>query len=114
MTTELWRGWAFGGLVELGYALELLLGAITVLMGCIGVFLCLAGANGSFENALIGREYNAKSENRPIIEMAPSLKAGQVTIRLEPGYFRLFRRHRCVVTIRGALEEAGDSDQEVW
>jgi hypothetical protein len=115
MTTELWRGWAFGGLGELGYALELLLGAITVVMGCIGLFLCLTGVNGSFETAFIGREeYNAASENRPLSERAPSGKGGQVTIRLVPGYFRLFRRHRCVVTIRGALEDACDADREVW
>ena len=114
MTTELWRGWVFGGLGELGYALELLLGAITVVMGCIGVFLCLAGANGSFETAFIGREYNAASENRPLSERALSGEGGQVTIRLEPVYLRLFRRHRCVVTIQGTLEDACDADREVW
>jgi hypothetical protein len=114
MTTELWRGWALGGIGELGYALELLLGAITAVMGCIGVLLCLMGVNGSFETASIGREYSAATEDRPLGESGPSGESGQVTVRLEPGYFPLFRKHRCVVTIREAFEDACETDREVW
>jgi hypothetical protein len=114
MATELWRGWAFGGLGELGDVLELLLGATTVVMGCIGVLLCLMGTNGSLETAFIEREYSPASEDRPLSETAPSGMDGQVTIRLEAEYFRFFRRHRCVVTIREALEDAREKDREVW
>ena len=113
MTTELWRGWAFGGLGELGYALELLLGAITALMGCICVLLSLMGANGSLETAFIERGYSAANENRRLSETAPSSQSRQVTIRLEPGYVRLFRRRRCVVTVREAIEDACETDSEV-
>jgi hypothetical protein len=105
MTTELGRGGVFGGLGGLGYVIELLVGATTVVLGCIGVLLCTLGRNGSLESAFIEREYSA-SEDRPL--------SGQVTIRLEPEYFRLFRRHRCVVTIRGAPEDAREKDREAW
>ncbi len=114
MTTELWRGWAFGGLGELGYAFELLLGAATVVMGCIGVLRCLVGANGSVETAFIEREHGALREDHPISKTAPSCNGGQVTIRLEPGHSRSFRRHRFVVTIREALEDVGEKDREIW
>jgi hypothetical protein len=114
VTTELWRGWAFGALGELGYALELLLGAATVVMGCIGVLWCLTGAKGSFETAFNEQEYSRASEDRHLSETGRSGKGGQVTIRLESGYLRLFRRHRCVVTVRGAVEDACDKDREVW
>ena len=114
MTTELWRGWAFGGLGELGYALELFLGAATVLMGCVGVLQCVTGANGSFETAFIEREYGVLSANHPNGETAPSCKGGQVTIRLEPGHSRFFRRHRCVVTIREAVEDVCEKDRGIW
>jgi len=114
ITTELWRSWTFGSIGELGYALELLLGAVTVVMGCVGVLLCLMGGNGSLETAFNGREYIAASEDRLLSETAPSGKGGQVTIRIEPEYSRLFRRHRCVVTIREALGDAPEKDREVW
>jgi hypothetical protein len=115
MTTELWRGWPLGGLGEVGYALELLLGAITVVMGCIGVLLCLMGKNGILETAFNEREYSVASEDLPLSETAASRKSEQVTIRLEePRYFHLFRRRRCVVTIREALEDACVAVREVW
>jgi hypothetical protein len=114
MTSELWRGWAFVDLGELGYALELLLGATTVVMGCIGVLLCTMGANGSLETAFIKQGCSASSEDSPLSAAAPSGKGGQVTIRIEPEYSRLFRRHRCVVTIREALGDAPEKDREVW
>jgi hypothetical protein len=114
MSTELWQGWTFDSLGELGYAFELLLGAITLVMGSIGVFLCLIGAHGSFETAFIGPEHGAPGEDRPLSETVPCGEGGQVTIRLEPRRFRLFRRQRCVVTIQRALENACDKDREVW
>jgi hypothetical protein len=113
MTTELWRGWAFGSFGELGFALELLLGAITAVMGCFSVLLSFMGANGSLETAFIEREYSAASEDRRLSETAPSSQSGQVTTRLEAEYLRLFRRHRCVVTVREAMEDAYETDQEV-
>jgi hypothetical protein len=113
MTTELWRGWALCGIGEVGHALELLLGAITVVMGCIGVLLSLMDKNGILETAF-NEECSAASEDRPLSETAASGKGGQVTIRLEePGYFR-FRRRRCVVTISEALEDACEAVREVW
>ena len=111
MTTELWRHWTVGGVGELGYALELLLGAITVVIGCVGVVLCLMGANGNPETAFIERGCGAADEDRPLNETAPS---GQVTIRLESGFSRIFRRQRCVVTIREAVKGASETDHEVW
>ena len=112
MTTELWRGWPFGGLGELLYAFELLLGASTALMSFIGVLLCLMGANGIA--ALNERDRSSASEGRPLIESASIGEDAQVTIRLEQESFRLFRRHRCVVTIREPLADATEKDREVW
>jgi|SRR5215831_12259787 len=111
MTTELWRHWIFGGIGDLGYALELLLGAIVVVLGGVGVFLCLIGAIGSPETAFIEQGRGAADEDHPWSETASS---GQVTIRLEPVLFRLFRRHRCIVTTRETLDGASESDREVW
>jgi len=70
MTTELLRGWAFGGLGELGYALELLFGAFTVVMGCIGVLLCLLGMTGSLETSFIEGSYKAPSEDYRLSDTA--------------------------------------------
>jgi hypothetical protein len=114
MTTELWRGWAFSSLGELGYALELLLAATTVLMGCIGALRCLIGPNGGFETAFIEREHGVVSEDHPIGKTAASGRNGQVTIRLEPGYSRFFRRHRFIVTIREAPEDVRERERATW
>jgi len=112
MTTELWKGWAFDGLGELAYAFELLLAAITVVTSCIGVLLCLMGAKESVGASFIERECNSPSEDRLKSKAVPSGDDAQVTIRLEPGYLRLFRRHRYVVTIREG--PATGKDREVW
>jgi hypothetical protein len=112
MTTELWRGLPFGGLGELVYAFELLLGASTALISFIGVLLCLTGANGRVP--LDEQQLNSASENHPSIESVPFGEDAQVTIRLEPVSFQLFRRHRCVVTIREPLAGAADKNREVW
>src|SRR5215469_15543576 len=114
MTTELWRGWTFAGIGELGYAFELLLGATTVVLGCIGVLQCLIDANGSFETAFIEGEHGVVSEDHPIGKTAPSGQGGQVTIRLEPECSGFFRRQRCVVTIQEALEDIREKARETW
>ncbi len=110
MTTELWK--AFSGLAELGYAVELLLAAITVVMGCIGVLLCLLGTNERLETAFIEREYTAPGDDQTF--KIPSNPGGAVTVRIEPGYLRFFRKRLCVVTIRKGLDDACDIDREVW
>ncbi len=110
MTTELWK--AFSGLAELGYAIELLLAAITALMGCIGVLLCLMGANGRLGTAFIEREYFASNDDQSLT--APSNHGGAITVRIEPGYFRFSRKRLCVVTIRKGVDPASEIDREVW
>ena len=112
MTTELWRGGILGGLGELGYAVELLSAAIAVLMSCIGVLLCLMGANGILEMDYIGREFLTSNAGQSL--RTPSSQCGPVMVRIEPGYLRLFRRRLCVVTIRKGLEDVTEVDREAW
>lgn len=112
MTTELWRGGTFGGLAELGYAVELLLAVVTAVMGLIGVFLCLIGTNRGLGTDFIERGCTKSGEDQPLWMQADT--GGPVTVRIEPGYGRFFRRRMCVVTIRKRLEDACDVDREVW
>jgi hypothetical protein len=102
MTTEFWIGTAFRGLGELGCALELLLGTVAAVAGCVGVLLCLKGMDGRPETAFVDREYSRADEDRTMSVTTRPGKAEYVTIRLEPKCFRLFRRSRCIVTIRRA------------
>lgn len=112
MTSELWSRWSLAGLGELSYALELLLGAIAAAMGCVGVVLCLFGRNGRTETVFVDRVDSRPNDH--LRETVISERSGQVTIRLEPEHHCLFRRRRWVVTIREAMKDAGEADQEVW
>ena len=112
MTTELWRGLPFGGLGELGYALEFLMGAITFVMGCIGIFLCVLGTTRNCGTPLIEWQDSEASEDCPFGETAPSGGGSHVTIRLEPDSAGLFSGMRCVVTIRESLEDACEKARE--
>ena len=100
MTAELWRSWSFGGIAALGYALELLLGAVTAVIACAGVVLCLMGADETLATGFVDRECSATDDDRLLHAASPAGEAAQMAIRLEPRWFRLFRRHGFVVTIR--------------
>ena len=112
MTTELWRGGVLEGLGELGYAVALLTCAITAVMGCIGVLLCTIGANGMLATDFIERECPTSNDDQP--SGTASSQGGPVTVRIEPGYSRFFRRRLCVVTIRKGLEDVTEVDRESW
>jgi hypothetical protein len=99
MTPELWIGWGFSGLGALCFALEILVTSSTVIMGGIGVVLCLMGRIKFAETS---------------IEPTPFGCAGQVTIRLEFTHFRLFRKHRCVVTLRESADDSKETERETW
>jgi F420-0:gamma-glutamyl ligase-like protein len=99
MTPELWRGLGFSGLGVLCFALELLVASSTVVIGGIGVVLCLMGRTRFAETS---------------IEPTPSGCAGQVTIRLELAHLRLFRKHRCVVTLRESADNSAQAERETW
>lgn len=100
MTTELWRSWSIGGIAEFACALELLLGVITAVIAGIGVLLCLMGADRTLATGFAERECCATDEDRLLSATSPAGESGQMAIRLEPRWSRLFRRHGFVVTIR--------------
>lgn len=114
MTAELFTGRVLSILGELGYALELLLGVIGVVLGSIGVVRCVQCEKRGFEIPLVEPEYSVLHEDGTSGISIRSGQTGEVTIRLEPGISRFLRRRRCVVTIRGALDGACKADRTEW
>ena len=114
MTAELFTGGALRILGELGYALELLLGVIGVVLGSIGVFRCVQCEMRGFDPPLVEPKCSVMHEAPPSGKDIRSGQAGEVTIRLEPGFSRFLRKRRCVVTIRGTLDDACKADREEW
>jgi hypothetical protein len=70
------------------------------------------GANGILETDFIERDCPTPNDDQS--SRSPSSQDGPVTVRIEPGYLRLFRKRLCVVTIRKRLEDVTEVDREAW
>lgn len=114
MITELWTHWASCGLGGFACALELLVGAVNVAIGCAAVLACLMGANGSLGTAFIEQRRGRPEDDCILSEVALIDQNGQIAIRIESGRFRLFRRRRCVITLRNEAIDAFEIDSGVW
>ena len=86
---------------EIGYILELLLGAGTIVMGTIGVLR----VNGS----------KSSIDRKPALEEDAWERDIEVRIRIEAGLLGRLHRHQCIVTLHrpsGGAEDMGR--REVW
>jgi hypothetical protein len=114
MITELWKYWTFGSIGGFASALELLVGAVNVAIGCVAVLACLMGADGSLGTAFIERRSGRSDDDCISNEVALIDQNGQIAIRIESGRFRLFHRCRCVVTVREEAENAFEIAPGSW
>ena len=98
---------------ELGYSLELLLGAATAVLGAIGVFRCFGRKAGNVDAAPINEQYKLSNDDRRASVRNP-WEPAEVTVRLENGFLRSLHRHRCVVTIHEPPGSAEKTEREAW
>lgn len=100
-------------LAQIGYLFELLLATAAVALGAIGVLRCFGLSDRDFGAARINEKYNPANDQRRVQEDT-SERNVEVTVRLENGFFRTLRKHRCIVTIQRSSDGSNDIGREVW
>jgi hypothetical protein len=88
--------------------------ATTAVLVASGILMCFGRNSGNCDAARIDEHYRLSNDDACRRARDNGKEEVEITIRLEDGYLRSPRRHRCIVTIHDRGEGVRKTGQEAW